>query len=172
MKSLYYFAYGSNLHPLRLQQRVPSATLVGVAELGHFRLAFHKHGQDDSAKCSLQASMSETDRVFGAIYAMSAEHKELLDRFEGLGSGYRDQVLSVRFAGRDYSCLTYIAQESHINDGLQPYHWYKELVLNGARYLQFPESYINAIERIESVDDPRPERAKEYQQLIEKIAAY
>lgn len=172
MTTLHYFAYGSNLHPLRLQQRVPSAALVGVAELGSFRLVFHKRGQDDSAKCSLLASASETDRVYGAIYTMSAGHKGLLDRFEGLGNGYRDQVLQIRFLGRDYPCLTYIAQETHIVDDLRPYHWYKELVLNGARFHQFPENYISTIECIESVDDPQTERMREYQRLLDKMTAY
>ena len=35
---LHYFAYGSNLHPVRLKERVPSIKLVGTVELAHHDL--------------------------------------------------------------------------------------------------------------------------------------
>ncbi|TNF88372.1 MAG: gamma-glutamylcyclotransferase, partial [Gammaproteobacteria bacterium] len=44
MDSLYYFAYGSNMSPARLQARVPSARPLGVYRLKGHRLSFHKRG--------------------------------------------------------------------------------------------------------------------------------
>lgn len=42
---LLYFAYGSNLHPLRLQRRTPSARLAGLAVLeGHVLRGARYHG--------------------------------------------------------------------------------------------------------------------------------
>ncbi|MDH3909632.1 MAG: gamma-glutamylcyclotransferase, partial [Gammaproteobacteria bacterium] len=46
-----YAAYGSNLHPRRLRERIKSATLRGTSFLHKYTLQFHKRGQDRSAKC-------------------------------------------------------------------------------------------------------------------------
>ena len=73
---LYYFAYGSNLHPVRLLERVPSAQLVGgMLSWSQHRLAFHKKSQDGSSKCNLVHTGEESDEVYGAIYQMDSAHK-------------------------------------------------------------------------------------------------
>ena len=169
---IYYFAYGSNLHPVRLAQRVPSAELIGVAEYSHHKLVFHKKGYDASGKCNMLHSGSGPDLIYGAIYQMRREHKDALDRHEGNGHGYADDLITVRHGSRQYTCFTYFARESHIVDGLKPYHWYKRLVLLGARYLRFPPFYISSIEAVESVEDPATERRQEKACLIEKINNY
>jgi hypothetical protein len=163
---LYYFAYGSNLHPVRLTARVSSANLLGTTRLAGHRLVFHKRGSDDSGKCTLQHTGSEADSVFGAIYKMAREHKILLDRIEGIGCGYSEHQVRVRHHEQEYDCFTYLAQPSHLVDNLLPYHWYKELVVIGAQYLQFPDTYIASIEMVDSVDDPVSERNKEHELLI------
>jgi len=88
---IYYFAYGSNLHPMRLMERVPSAELIGVATHPSHRLTFHKKSNDGSSKCNMYNSGSETDLIYGAIYKLKPEHKDELDRFEGKGCGYIGQ---------------------------------------------------------------------------------
>lgn len=169
---LHYFAYGSNLHPVRLKERVPSIKLVGTVELAHHDLAFHKKSHDGSAKCNLLHTGVDSDRVHGAIYQLDPGHKTLLDWYEGKGSGYMDSPLKVQYQGQNYSCFTYIAQPSHIVDHLQPYHWYKKLVLLGARYCQFPHSYLAAIESVKSIDDPDLSRTNEHDVLIKKILRF
>ena len=53
---IHYFAYGSNLHPLRLTDRVHCADLVGSVELASHQLAFHKQEMvPASAILSVQA---------------------------------------------------------------------------------------------------------------------
>ena len=165
-----YFAYGSNLHPLRLIERVPSARLIGVIELTNHRLMFHKRSQDGSSKCNLIQTGLESDRVYGAMYDIDPVQKQALDRVEGNGCGYLDYHISVQHQGREYTCLTYFAQQSYIVDDLKPYHWYKHLVVLGARYLQFPDAYVCSIESVESVEDPDEKRKMVNEALIEKIA--
>jgi hypothetical protein len=53
---LHYLAYGSNLHPIRLRQRVNSARLIATLSLPGYRVLFNKRGQDLSAKCNLVAT--------------------------------------------------------------------------------------------------------------------
>jgi hypothetical protein len=166
---IHYFAYGSNLHPMRLMERVPSAKLLGVIELGKHSLKFHKKSNDGSSKCNLLKTGAETDLVHGAIYEVDPEHKSELDRFEGKGYGYIDNQIKLQHQGQEYTCFTYIAQQSHIVDNVKPYHWYKKLVVLGARYLQCPDSYVLSIESVESVEDTDEKRKEEMDTLIDKI---
>ncbi len=167
-----YFAYGSNLHPVRLMDRVASAKLVAVREISKHTLMFHKKSHDGSSKCNLLQTGSETDLVYGAIYEIDPEHKSALDRFEGKGYGYTDDQINLRHQGQSYICFKYRAQQSHIVNNLKPYHWYKKLVVLGARYLQFPDAYIYSIKSVASVEDPDRNRKKENEILIEKIIDY
>ena len=55
---------------------------------------------------------------------------------------------------------------------LKPYHWYKDLVVLGAKHLQFPDVYVRSIESIESVEDSDQIRRIQHQRLIERILLY
>ena len=169
---IYYFAYGSNLHPMRLIERVPSAELVSIAKHPEHKLTFNKKSNDGSSKCNIYNTGDESDLIHGAIYRLNTEHKSDLDRFEGKGYGYIDAQITVQDNENVYNCFTYIAQQSHITDRLKPYHWYKRLVVLGAQYLNFPDSYISSIEAVESVEDPDINRRKEKESLIEKVIKY
>ncbi len=167
-----YFAYGSNLHPVRLMDRVASAKLVAVHEISKHNLIFHKKSNDGSSKCNLLQTGSAADLAYGAIYEIDPEHKSTLDRFEGIGHGYKDDQFNVLHHGQSYICFKYSAQQSHIVNNLQPYHWYKKLVVLGARYLQFPDAYIHSIKSVASVEDPDKNRRQENEILIKKIIDY
>ena len=97
-------------------------------------------------------------------------HKRVLDGFEGYG--YEDDHIKLQHKGQNYVCFKYSAQQSHIVNNLKPYHWYKQLVVLGAKYLQFPDSYIHSIESVPSVQDPDEIRRNENELLIEKIIDY
>ena len=164
-----YFAYGSNLHPVRLTERVASASLVGRAQVCGYQLKFHKLGQDDSGKCNLFYTGRTADVVFGAVYTLAAEHKSQLDTFEGKGMGYTDCQIEVVHLEQSIQCFSYLAQQAYIVDSLKPYHWYKQLVKHGASYLRFPDAYLSCIEAIESREDPKKSRRKIHQDLLERI---
>ena len=116
MDTLYYLAYGSNLHPVRLSERVPSARLIGPAVLPRFRLKFHMRGADDSGKGNLFADPAA--HAYGAVYAIEAHHKSLLDRYEG--PGYRCGRLNAEVGGRAYDCFVYLAAPGYVDDSLRP----------------------------------------------------
>ena len=71
-----YFAYGSNLSSLRLQQRVPSARLVTTGRLLQHALLFHKIGRDGSAKCNAFYTGLEADTLYGALYRIEPKDKQ------------------------------------------------------------------------------------------------
>jgi len=172
MSQLYYLAYGSNLHPLRLLERVPSAAFLFSFELEQYRLLFEKKGQDDSGKCNIRFTGRPDDKVHAAMYQLEAQHKPLLDAFEGLGEGYVEQAMQLEHQSQSYACFSYIAQPEYIETDLKPYHWYKSLVLLGAQYLEFPEDYIADIELVDSRQDFDALRQEEHKQLLSRIASY
>ncbi|MGD8955892.1 MAG: gamma-glutamylcyclotransferase [Chromatiaceae bacterium] len=152
-----YFAYGSNMSPKRLLQRVPSAVVVGIAILPGHRLAFHKVGRDGSAKCDASFTDAVADRVHGVIYRIDSRHKARLDAKEGLGHGYEQKTVEVQLLDqRTSSAFLYYA--THVDASLRPFTWYREHVLHGARAHTLPGHYIAAIQAVEAVDDPDPQR--------------
>jgi len=169
---LHYFAYGSNLHPLRLTERIESARLICSAALPEYRLTFDKLGQDGSSKCNLQKIGGQADCVYGAIYQIDSAHKPRLDEFEGLGAGYIDREIELISNACRYRCFSYFAQPGYITDTLKPYIWYQQLVFEGAQYLQFPAAYIAQIEAVASVPDPNVERALLHRQLIDRMSGW
>ncbi len=160
-----YAAYGSNLHPVRLANRISSAHLVGTACLPNWSLRFHKKSEDDSGKCSIFIG---DDGVHFAIFNISTEDKLTLDKIEGLGNGYSEVSLCIPGFG---NCASYIAEESYIEDSLRPYDWYKELVLAGARFHEFPDRYLQEIESIQALRDPDPARRANQWATVERVKA-
>ncbi len=169
---IHYFAYGSNLHPVRLTERVASAKLVGSAQVPGYQLKFHKLGQDGSGKCDLFHTGRSTDIVHGAIYTLETGHKNALDEFEGKGMGYIDKPVEILHCDQVINCFTYLAQEDYIVDSLKPYHWYKQLVIQGAAYLRFPALYLSKIRTTQSQQDPEATRRETHEQLLEKITNF
>lgn len=157
-EELLYFAYGSNMAPQRLQERVPSARPLQRALLTGHALRFHKHSRvDGSAKCDACHTGVVADSVHGLLYRMLVAERPALDRAEGLGRGYEIKTVELVLAGDErVSAFTYYATD--ITTGLRPYGWYREHVLRGARYAELPQAYIAAIEAVAVMPDPDPER--------------
>ncbi len=167
MAKIHYIAYGSNLHPLRLTERVPSARAVDVVEMPGHRLAFHKRSVDGSAKCHIYTDEVERLTAYGVLYEFHVDHKPHLDAAEG--AGYRERIAKYPVNGETYRPYTYIARPTHIEPDLVPYHWYKELVLAGARYHGFPEDYISSIEATPSREDPDADRAGRHRDMLRRM---
>ena len=157
MRRLRYLAYGSNLLPGRLCERVPSARPLGVLELAGWRLAFDKRGRDGSAKCNLHPSAEAgACRVaFGVVYEIRAAERATLDAVEDLGRGYLERRLQTEGFGEIF---LYLAAPDFVDATLRPYTWYHDLVTAGARHHGLPQDYVERIARIAAVPDPDPAR--------------
>lgn len=160
-----YAAYGSNLHPLRLQERVASAAFVATAFLPDWSLRFHKRSKDESGKCNI---VRGSEGVHVAVFEVSAADKRRLDTIEGVGFGYAEAMLQIPGVGE---CHAYVAQASWVDDALLPYDWYRELVLWGARFHGFPPDYVRSIESLQVRRDSDAERSARAWQIVERIRA-
>ncbi|MEM9567182.1 MAG: gamma-glutamylcyclotransferase family protein [Cyanobacteria bacterium P01_E01_bin.34] len=154
-----YFAYGSNLHPARLRDRTPSAQLITTGFTCSRQLVFHKVGRDGSAKCDALLAEDPDSTVFGAVFQLDERDISTLDRYEALGVGYQREILSVSTATGTLQAFAYIAQAQYVDPSLTPFHWYKQLVIAGAKLHQFPKSYIASIAAVRSTPDPQLQRA-------------
>lgn len=158
---MFYLAYGSNLHPARLGARVASARYVGNVRLPNFQLRFHKRSVDGSGKCSFVDADDGDSAIWCAVYELERSDKARLDRVEGLGNGYDEQRVPFNLNGDELQGSIYRASTTHVDDQLEPYSWYREMVLLGALYRHFPAAYVDAIRRTECVADPDSDRARE-----------
>ena len=164
-----YLAYGSNLHPVRLTERVPSARLVGTARLAGCRVAFVKRGRDGSGKASLVFTDQAEQTAYGAVYALEARHKPVLDAIEGLGQGYDERALEVSVNGHLASVFTYVAGAGYTAAGLVPYDWYRALVTAGAHHHGFPADYVGALAAVRTQPDPDRQRRARHTALLERL---
>jgi cation transport regulator ChaC len=154
---MHYFAYGSNMSSARLRRRVPSAVPVGRARLPAYRLCFRKRGRDGSAKCDIHTASDAGAAVWGVVYRIHPDEKPHLDAAEDLHRGYAIREVEVRLSpDRQIRAFTYYALQT--DHRLQPFAWYREHVLRGAREHALPADYVAMIERIPSIDDPDPGR--------------
>lgn len=162
---LKYFAYGSNLHPERLLQRVPSARVIGPALIEGYRLVFNKRGADNSGKCNVMLASAD-DRVHGALFDIDARQKSALDRAEG---GYDVHQLRVMSGGESHQAFSYIAHPQNLVDELHPYDWYHALVMTGGRYHDLPAAYLERIAAHPVQRDANPARIHRHAQLLERM---
>jgi len=166
---IHYFAYGSNMHPARLRRRVPSSRALGTATLCGHQLRFHKRGRDGSGKCNVWHTGQDSDRVIGVIYEMQATERYLLDEAEGLGIGYHLQEHTLELNDVVHDVFYYIADSAHIEENQRPFHWYRDLVLYGARFHGLPQEYIETFLLIEAELDADRERAELHIQILEEL---
>lgn len=156
-----YFAYGSNMSLLRLRQRVPSARRINTCILKKHSLRFHKVGKDGSGKCDAYETGKLADCVFGALFEINESEKLDLDKIEGLGIGYAEKCVEVEATSGDgyYKAMTYYAIQTE--SWLQPYSWYLNHVVVGAKEINVPAYYLNVILSTLSIKDKNSKRDTE-----------
>lgn len=140
----FYFAYGSNLLERELKRDADEAQSVGVAFLPGYQLEFTKHSMSrngDAASIREHAGRM----VWGFVYRMNdADKKSLKQREEG----YRE--ISVRVWLKDgenfkvQPAFTFIGEQVCSSE-CGPSRAYLDLVLEGARGRELPETYIAEI---------------------------
>ena len=162
-----YFAYGSNLLFHRLYKRTPSVKRQGIGFATHHQLRFHKIGTDGSAKCDAFYTGKTQDTIHGCLYHLNERDKTTLDHIEGVGQGYEHKHLEVFTEAGTVPAFTYVVHPNYINEDLQPFEWYKNFVLAGAKQNKFPASYAAEIGRVMAMRDHNATRAEKNRSILE-----
>lgn len=159
-RSRIYLAYGSNLHPSRLEARIGSVELLGTVELPGWSLRFEKRGGDGSAKANLHSMPGSEKSALAAAYSLRPDQVSRLDVFEGCGRGYETFPVTVGMNDETVHAFTYLSPSHWLSGSMLPFDWYVELIVAGARFHRFDESYVQLIEDQPSEIDPDQERAR------------
>lgn len=144
-KTLWYFAYGSNLERgtfLGRRQMRPLATEIGV--LHDFALRFDLPvGPGERAVANVEPEPG--DHIWGALYQLTTRDAQRLDRTEGVGQGaYRRLAVSVRTPDeRPVDAFTY--RSEHGRPGRKPSRRYMGLLLTGSRELGLPTAWVERL---------------------------
>ena len=166
---LKYFAYGSNMHPERLRRRTPSCRVLGVGRLPGYALRFHKRSPTDgSGKCNLIHTGAPDDLAMGVVYEIDPSEKRFLDAAEG--PGYEVVDLSVTGEGGVWEVFCYLAREAYIDEEAEPFVWYRDLVLHGARYHRLPGEYLARLERVRGATDPDRDRHRSHMDILKALS--
>ncbi len=158
-RRIQYFAYGSNMHPSRMAERIPAARCRGAACLAGWSVCYHKRGRDGSGKCTVQMTPGRV--VHGVVYELSIVEKRALDAVEGLG--YEED--SAHFDGYG-NAYFYVAARDHMDAGLLPFDWYRDIVVAGARHHRLPADYVAMLAAGDSLPDPDQSRAALHRALL------
>jgi hypothetical protein len=149
----------------RLRERVASASAIGIGQLvGHVLRWDKRSWRDASGKCDAEATGRPDDVVWGVVFELDPEDKPALDKAEGLGVGYREKTVNVLTEAGPVTAVTYYSTDKDAS--LRPYHWYKTLVIAGAREHGLPPSYRSRLELVVTVSDPYPARASRHKKLL------
>jgi cation transport regulator ChaC len=167
MSWVHYFAYGSNMLRERLRARVPSAVALAVARLDGRRLDFGKLGRDGSGKCDVPIAAYSDANTWGVVYALSRAELARLDRVEGVADHYVRDAVDVCVAGSWHRVQTYLARRRA--ERLEPFDWYHQVVLAGARQHGLPAHYVDwlAAHRCR----PDPDRGRQVRREAEAVLA-
>ena len=120
----FYFAYGSNMNPERMQERgVPFDQCLPATLPGH-ALAFNKRGQG-GAEAYAHAMQEQGQDLPGLLYRVSDRGMQALDRYEGVHGGHYHRVAMNVDLGKVHGlpskrtkAWVYFAGEAHIEEGL------------------------------------------------------
>ncbi len=151
--TILYFGYGSNMPKAVIEERVGPCERVGAAYITGYALRFHKRSTiDHTGKCDAYRTGEPTDIVWGSLDRLSDDQIAVMDRIEG--PGYRRVTVKATMGERIVEAHIYLARPEAVDPDLSPIDSYKECVLTGARELQLPTAYIDAIEAVPSMPDP------------------
>ncbi len=151
--TILYFGYGSNMPKAVIEERVGPCERVGVAYITGYALRFHKRSTiDHTGKCDAFRTGEPTDIVWGSVDRLSDAQISAMDKIEG--PGYRRVTVKAAMGERIVEAHIYLARPEAVDRELSPIDSYKECVLTGARELDLPTAYIDAIEAVPSMPDP------------------
>lgn len=108
--------------------------------------------------------------MLAALFSIDKQELRILDQVEG--AGYEREKLQVRVAGKTFDAFTYFASTSLIDSELKPYHWYKNFVVEGAKYLSLPKEYLEFLHGFESVQDQDDQRCTKNEALLAEMKRY
>lgn len=141
MKTL-YIAYGSNMNLEQMQQRCPTAKVVGKMLLKGFKLLFR--GMDYGAVATIEKYPRGVVPVL--IWELEPADEDALDRYEGFPYLYRKEYLKIWHGLEWREAMVYIMNPGRKSG--RPSPGYFQTIKEGYRRSGFDIRYLNEAVRI------------------------
>lgn len=104
-----YIAYGSNLNLSQMEQRCPTARVIGASEIKDYELVFR--GSRYSAVATIEPC--EGSNVPILLWGIRPEDEKSLDRYEGYPNFYEKENMQIVLNGRTVSAMVYVMTPGH-----------------------------------------------------------
>ncbi len=153
MISDHYFAYGSNMNPARMRDRVSEPCTAASGTLRDYLLRFNKRATGKHSGTAYANVIYRRGAVTeGVVYRLSApEQITKLDPHEVYPEHYDRLVVQVETTDGLLDAWVYIANADFISEGLKPARWYLEHLLAGKDYLS--QDYYERLQGTEYMAD-------------------
>lgn len=136
LQQSFYFAYGSNMNPRRVEKRNMRFDEYRGGVLEGYRLAFNKRSVKFPGAASANVVPATGCRVEGVLYRLTGPAEiEVMDPYEGYPVRYRREQLPVVCEADVVTAWVYIANNEFVTHGLKPARWYLEHLLKGRPYM-------------------------------------
>ena len=147
MSQIEYFAYGSNMNPERMKQRIGWMPPLRAAILKDYQLLFDKQSKD-GGKANIRPHAGSF--VEGVLYLLEEKDLLELDLFEEVADGHYSRDLIEVMTESEGLCrvVTYIAQKT--GPETPPTRAYLDHLLAG-RDLLSPK-YLKNLEKLKTLD--------------------
>ena len=141
-RTVWHFAYGSNMNRAQMLSRAGTILEEHNASLPNYEVRFNKKVRGGTAGANIQPAPGKT--VHGVLYKIEEGAFRSLDRYEGVPDHYRRiEVQVTPEGGQPVPAQIYIAQK--VEKGLRPSTQYLQAMLDGAGEHNLPASYIGEI---------------------------
>lgn len=142
----HYFAYGSNMNPLRMQERGLWVLEQRPAWIDGHGLRFNKRSRRDAQLACANIVYAPNERIEGVLYRLGDINEiEKLDSHEGTPRMYSREIFPVCTEGGLKPAWTYVANPAVIDNAIKPARWYIKHLLAGSPYLSVAYcDYISA----------------------------
>jgi gamma-glutamylcyclotransferase len=141
-RTVWHFAYGSNMNRAQMLSRTGKILEEHNASLPNYEVRFNKKVRGGTAGANIQPSPGNT--VHGVLYKIEEGAMRSLDRYEGVPDHYRRiEVQVTPEGGQPVPAQIYIA--SKVEKGLRPSPSYLQSMLDGAGEHNLPASYIGEL---------------------------
>ncbi|MDN5338423.1 MAG: hypothetical protein PWQ20_1493 [Thermotogaceae bacterium] len=135
----YYFAYGSNMCLDQMRVRCPDSEFLKVVKLEGYKFVYDGYSR---SRKSLVGNIvkNEGTTVYGALFEISEEDEESLDRYEGFPYAYNKTTVKVKDEeDNEYDALVYLRQNK--KEGI-PSIEYENILVKAAYELGLPYDYV------------------------------
>ena len=152
MTADYYFAYGSNMNPVRVEQRKMAFVDHVGGVLIDYELCFNKRSQKYPGAASANVMVKSGTATEGVLYRLNTPDEiEKMDPHEGYPIRYDRVILPVCSPDGTCEAWVYTANVAYIAHGLKPAQWYLDHLLAGAPLLS--AAYVAMLKRVECLED-------------------